>query len=531
MPSSHATLQTEPYAVAVDSDTQGMRPSNILFALLASIFAVFSHWGFWDIGVYALGWNTSVSYLCVLTLLLHDKSFIKFRENWAWLVPIAFMALSFGLYENPWLKAINMMALPMSIGVFLSYAHTIEKHQQWWSSHFLIRLGFFALRVLPQWPQASKHLRSVALSQVDGPSISIAKRIARSIAVLIPLMFVILALLSSADQQFDQLLERALQFIGDMLKVSIFAKLLFIILLWVTVVAALNVFRKPFIYEGPVAYRAVDNVTAAIVLFAILVVYIAFLTLQIEYLLVDQLPIEFGDTERIVKSGFWQLFFLSIINLGLFYWAYRNTAVWLQWLLSLYLLASVLILLSAAWRMVLYVYYYGLSYEKFFASYTTFYALGLFVFLGFCLLAKKPQDLVKGVVFSVLWMFSLATISPIEKLIFSSNMALSKQADSRIDLYHLSYLSADVLSDAAIAFEQRRFKANSQWAAWLHSTKRVDCQRAWYSTNLSLELNCASVDEHTLPVSNWYPDQTIEMENSETPSLRKYKRYRSSRER
>lgn len=531
MSSSTATLQKEPSAVAADSDTKGMRPSKILFALIISLFAVLSHWGFWNIGVYALGWNTTATCLCLITLMLHDKVFIKLRENWAWLMPIVFMAFSFGLYENPWLKVINMFVLPISVGTFLSYAHTVEKHQQWWSSRFLMRLGLTALKVFPQWPRASKDLRSAVLKQIDGSRVSMIKRIARSIALLVPLLFVILALLSSADQQFDQLLERAFQLIGDMLKVSIFAKLLFIILLWVTVVAALNVFRKPFTYEGPVAYRAVDNVTAAIVLFSILVVYIAFLSLQIEYLLVDQLPIEFGDTERIVKSGFWQLFFLSIINLGLFYWAYRNTAVWLQWLLSLYLLASVLILLSAAWRMVLYVYYYGLSYEKFFASYTTLYALGLFVFLGFCLLAKQRQDLVKSVVLSALWMFSLATISPIEKLIFRSNMALSKQADSRIDLYHLSYLSADVLSDAAIAFEQGRFKASSQWAAWLQSTERVDCQRAWYSTNLSLEVNCASVDESQLPVSNWYPDQTIEMENSETPSLLKNKRYRSSRER
>ena len=299
---------------------------------------------------------------------------------------------------------------------------------------------------------------------------------------------------------------------------------MFVILLWVSFIAALNAFRQPFKYQHQAAHRLVDNVTAAIVLISILVVYIAFLSLQVEYLLVDQLPIEFGDTERLVKSGFWQLFFLSIINVGLFYWAYRNTARWLQWLLSLYLLASALILLSAAWRMALYVYYYGLSYEKFFASYTTLYALGLFVFLGFCLLAKKRQDLVKSVVFSVLWMFSLATISPIERFIFSANVALSKQWDSRVDLYHLSYLSADVLSDAFNAFEQGRFQKSGSWSVWLRSNKQVDCQRAWYSTNLSLELNCASVEESKLPVSNWYPDQTIGTESGGTQSSRQNRR-------
>ena len=507
MSSSTATSEIEPFAAASGGENKSALPSKTLFALLISAFAVLSHWGFWDIGVYALGWNTSVTYLCLTLLLLHDKPFIKFRENWAWLVPIVFMALSFGLYENPWLKVINMFVLPISLGVFLSYAHTTEKQHHWWSSSFLVRLGLIALNILPEWPRASNSLRSAALNQVDSSRASIVKRIARSIALLIPLLFIVLALLSSADQQFDQLLGRVFQIVGDMLNFSIFAKLAFVILLWVSLVAALSAFRQPFKYEHQAAHRSVDNVTAAIVLISILLVYIAFLSLQIEYLLVDQLPIEFGDTERLVKFGFWQLFFLSIINVGLFYWAYRNTAVWLQWLLSLYLLASALILLSAAWRMALYVYYYGLSYEKFFASYTTLYALGLFVFLGFCLLAKKRQDLVKCVVFSVLWMFSLATISPIELLIFSANVALSKQVDSRVDLYHLSYLSADVLSDAFSAYEEGHFQNNGPWAVWLRSNKQVDCQRVWYSTNLSLELNCASVDESKLPVSNWYPDR------------------------
>lgn len=513
MPTSSAAPEIEPKATDGEGESTSTLSSKTLFALLISLFAVFSHWGFWDIGVYALGWNSTVTYLCLLVLLLHDKPFIKFRENWAWLVPIIFMALSFGLYENPWLKVISMLVLPISIGVFLSYSHTVDRQQQWWSSRFLAWLGLTALTVIPQWPRASAHLRSAVSNQVDSSKVSILKRVARSLAILIPLLFIILALLSSADQRFDQLLEQAFQAIGDMLNFSIFAKLLFVIIFWVSVVAALNVFYQPFNHEQRSVHRSVDNVTAGIVLLTILGVYIAFLSLQVEYLLVDQLPIEFGDTERLVKSGFWQLFFLSIINVGLFYWVYRNTVVWLQWLLSLYLLASALILLSAAWRMGLYVYYYGLSYEKFFASYTTLYALGLFAFLGFCLLAKKRQDLVKAVVFSALWMFSLATVSPIERLIFSANVKLSKQVDSRVDLYHLSYLSADVLSDAFNAFEKGYFQNSGPWSVWLRSTKQVDCQRAWYSTNLSLELNCASVDESNLPVSNWYPDQTIETEN------------------
>jgi hypothetical protein len=192
-----------------------------------------------------------------------------------------------------------------------------------------------------------------------------------------------------------------------------------------------------------------------------------------------------------------------MINVGLFYWVYKSTGLVAQWILRLYVIASALILLSAAWRMGLYVFYYGFSYEKFFASYTTVYALLLFCFLGWAVFAASRKDIVKTLCLSSLWMFSVVSILPVERIIFHSNIALSSNQDSRIDLFHLTALSSDVLADVSSAFNSGRLSNPDTWINWQKNKLRKRCGLAWYETNLSLELNCMAVDIDGLPKSNW----------------------------
>jgi hypothetical protein len=325
----------------------------------------------------------------------------------------------------------------------------------------------------------------------------------RAFMVLLPLMFIVLMLLSSADDNFDAMMSDWFSRFADFLDWTTVAKVVCVAVVSCVLLAVTNTLDRELTLEGESRLNGVDDLIVSIVLLAILLVYIAFLNLQLDYLLVDSLPIEFADTERLVKSGFWQLFFLSMINVGLFYWVYKNTGTIAQWILRLYLIASALILVSAAWRMGLYVFYYGFSYEKFFASYTTLYALLLFAFLGWAVFATSRKDIVKTLCLSSLWMFSVVSVLPVERIIFHSNMALSSNQESRIDLFHLTALSSDVLSDVNLAVNNRRLSNHNTWINWQKNKLSKRCSRAWYETNLSLELNCAAVDIDGLPKSNW----------------------------
>jgi len=477
--------------------------ANLTLIILIAIFAVLTHWGVWQNGVYSMGWNTTVVWFAIGVMLFTKNDQIELKYDWYWLLPLALLALSFSLYQNPWLKAICFIVMPVAVGVFTSFGHYAAKRSQVWSMRFIARLSLNTFGVLPAIPSSLGLVKNGVFSKLEDSNLSVAKRVLNALLILLPLMFVILLLLSSADDNFDSMVGRWFTLLGEFFNWSIAAKAISIFILSGILIAVVTTLKQTSEWQSEFCSRAVDDLIASIVLTAILLVYIAFLNLQLDYLLVKQLPIEFADTERLVKSGFWQLFFLSMINVGLFYWVYKNTGPAVQWVLRLYLIASALILLSAGWRMGLYVFYYGLSYEKFFASYTTIYALILFVFLGWSVFGSKRKDIIKFLCVSSLWMFSIASIMPVERIIFTSNVRLAQNQESRINLFHLSDLSTDVLSLAMNEFNSGDFNNKRAWSSWLRSRVSLDCHRPWYETNLSLEYNCRAVSLDNLPDDNW----------------------------
>lgn len=477
--------------------------NRLLAIVFISIFAVLTHWGVWTNDVLSMGWNTTLVWLALGGLLIRGNPKICFSDDWCWLLPLVLLSISFSLYENPWLKTISFFVMPISVGVFFSFAQLKEKRQHVWRVHTVAKLGLNSFSVIPAIPASFSLFREAFFAGLDRSNLGIFKRIMRAVMILLPLMFVVLMLLSSADDNFDAMLSGWFSKFTDFLDWTIAAKMVCVVIVCSVLLAITNTLSRELTLESGIQTRVVDDLIAGIVLLVILLVYMAFLSLQLDYLLVDSLPIEFADTERLVKSGFWQLFFLSMINVGLFYWVYKSTGLVAQWILRLYVIASALILLSAAWRMGLYVFYYGFSYEKFFASYTTVYALLLFCFLGWAVFAASRKDIVKTLCLSSLWMFSVVSILPVERIIFHSNIALSSNQDSRVDLFHLTALSSDVLADVSSAFNSGRLSNPDTWINWQKNKLRKRCGRAWYETNLSLELNCMAVDIDGLPKSNW----------------------------
>jgi hypothetical protein len=472
------------------TSTEEFPRSIYLFIILIAVISVLSHWNVWRNGVFSLGWNTSLLWLSIGALLVWNNALIRFRLDWHWLLPLGILALSFGLYENPWLKTITFLTMPIVVGVFFSVGHVKNKKNQRWGAWFLFELLSRTLKVITKMPYSVSLIRARSSKSVDAKNLGALRRVRRALTILIPLMFMVITLLSSADPNFEALVFEYLDSLGELFVWSQVAKLFWILLLSTVLVSVYLTQRKELDVSHLGKYRHVDDLVASIVLIAILAIYIVFLSLQLNYLLVSTLPLDFADTEQLVKSGFWQLLLLSVINVGLFYWVYKQTGTVAQWILRLYLIASALIVVSAVWRMSLYVISYGLSYEKFFATYTSIYALALFTFLAWASFSRSRKDIVKVVCISSLWMFSFANVLPIERIIFSSNFALSERERSRIELVHLSHLSTDVLSLVITRFDADELVDRATWRNWLTRVAQKNCSRSWYESNLSVEFNC-----------------------------------------
>lgn len=460
----------------------------IIASVVLAAFIVFTQWGLFSNGVFSLGLNVLLAGIVFWFLILSSR-INKVRDNWAWYLPLWLILLSIVVYENPWLKLISICLLPFVTGFVFSYRELADCNTLFWNKKLADILIFRALLPLTSMREAKGLISQKARLNENGVGVLLRKS-AIGFLILVPVSALVLVLLTSADANFASLVETISNVFFRNINFEFFMKLICIGLLTTLVLAMLLVWRGEFNVEYvDKSSTSLDDVVVGIVVIGLLLIYSAFVISQLEYLLINDLPTELSDAEKIVKSGFWQLFFLSFLNAVMFFVVYKKTSRVVQILLQAFIFASSLIVLSGCWRMALYVYWYGLSYEKFFASYTAIYALVLFAFLVLCSFVKAKKDIFRVIVFSSLWFYAAATVMPVEKIIFRTNIFLSLQPDSRIDLYHLSDLSLDVMGEVRKELKKGRIDPK-QWNDWLALQRAVSCTRPWYETNLSRRFGC-----------------------------------------
>ncbi len=462
-------------------------PSRLVFlwATGGALFWVIFLWGTWMKGVYALGFNATVFWLLMLGFFAYVNRPIDlfFRKNFYWVVPFLAMTLSFSLYQNPWLNTITAWILPVFYAFSVNYSALKDREKHSWNLRLAGGLFERILRFLEK-VENSGIAFFYFLFPANERVRHIAKRVLLGLGIflLVAVIFVI-PLLSSADAVFSGMMQVAINYLADLISWEMVARIGVFLLGSIFFMSLFVAWKRKFELSLKKVDRKRDSIVAGIVLGGILGLYALFLSIQLGHLWVNELPIEFSETESLVKNGFWQLFALSGLNVVLFFVYYRNTHPLVQKILAFFTLASLLLLLSAAQRMFLYVTFYGFSYEKFFAAYTVLYSLLLFGALIAFLFREKKADIFKFLVVTFLWMYALSTVLPVEQIIFRSNVALSELEGSRIELHELKMLSTDVLD---LAMERDTdFAWSLAWNGWITEQKEILAQKRWYEKNIA----------------------------------------------
>jgi len=465
---------------------------QLVTSLLIALFWVIFLWHFWDRGIYALGINSSVFLL--LVFLFWGKNIkeqqIFSRSNLFWIIPIFFIILGYAIYENPFLKIINIFVLPVIFTIAFNYALLPERKKIHWHLSFFFRLFFSRFfGSLAKVPESGiQHSRLFYRSDKKRSTV---KQVAIGLFLLFVVAgFFVIPLLSAADPDFAGSMSWLSDWITSFISLELVGKIALAYAWSVFLLAVFLVWKKPLELKEAKADTRADSIISGIVIGGILLLYILFLTIQLGHLWVNVLPVDFGQTEVLVKSGFWQLMLLSGINIVIFFFSYRRTNKVVQAILLAFTLASLLLLASAAYRMFLYVRFYGLSYEKFFASYAVLYCAILYLWLIFRSIARKKIDVIKFLFFLFLWMYAVINIFPVEQFIIRSNVYLAQLNDSRINIYESRILSPDVLTYVRDNKDQYFMKINHHddsevdWSEWIGEQEEIVNAKSWYELNL-----------------------------------------------
>ncbi len=468
--------------------------SVLLSTVVFSILAVWSHWNLFSNGVSALGFNFTLFWLGFALIIYFTDSSYCIRQDWVWLCPIFLIGLSYGLYENPWLKLISLILLPVVSSIFCAYSHLCNRGALVWNRRLLSVIGSRVISPFGATGKACVALGKTGRMLSSGTGRGLFVRVLTGVLILIPLSFLVVFLLASADEQFAGYVAQGLDALLDAVSWSVVVKLCAAAFLSIALLSIAIGWSGVLAYTESVESRVIDGLVAGIVLGGLLVIYISFLLLQIDHLVIQALPENYREAEHLVKSGFWQLLFLAVLNTLLFFIVYRKTGNAAQWVLRLFIVISSLLMVSAAWKVWLYSYTFGLSYEKYFACYTAVFALGVLIYLVTASFSGYRKNVVKTIAFAALWGYGAATVTPVEKVIFYANLHFAEQDDTRITLDQLNQLSIDILPDVDKAMTTRLASESESiwhWQRWRENQIVWYCNRKWYEMNLSAMRACA----------------------------------------
>ena len=491
----------------MNQDKPNIQPnqSKILIYLCAglSFFFVLALWGFWDKGLQALGLNAGIFLLTFLGIIIYQLKLIgrDIKKDLIWLIPVAFIFFSYFLYENPFVKACNFLVIPISLATFL----IANNQTKAWSCPLMIIAALKGLLFSPPCLLRSieGHFDSFSFKKIGlAKQGKLIRRILAGIIISAIILFtLVIPLLSSADQEFAQAMSKLYHYtirpLIDIFEIPLIAKILFGIALSLYLVAQIFSWTTE-VENYDSANKKIDSLVAGIIIAAILFFYLLFIAIQLKHIWVGQLPIEFKQTERLVKSGFWQLFFLTLLNIIMFLACYKKTNKTTQNILAAFTMASLILLTSAGERMFLYVWHYGFSYEKLFASYTVIYCSILFLIFNFSILKNSQLDIIKTACILFIWMYGICTVLPLESMMVRANLSLSQIKGTRINLHELRMFSSDAAPAlksnciyALEALQTRPFKpqdcqkVHPRWASWISKQKRALDKKAWYEYTLS----------------------------------------------
>jgi len=422
-----------------------MKEKNVfLWAITISLINVLFLWNWWSYLTQAIGINLSVFWLLVLGFYIDQKRDELDKKSFLWIIPITFIAVSFSFYATIFTTTISVLILPLVFFLFSTHGAHENLRKNLWSRYFgvafVIAIGHYIASIF-------QSLRKILLPNSNTDKKHVVTQVILGMLFLFIISVVIIVpLLSSVDSEFAKFFEDLINYI----KVIEFWRVIIMIFGTIFILGLGHYWKKKisslFRIAKHTEQKDDNSIMIGIVLGGILAIYLLFIGIQIKTLFISNLPANFSDAESLVKSGFWQLIILTAFNIIFYAGIYNKSTKNVQKILSAFTVTSLLLVVSAGHRVYMYVYNYGLSFEKFYALYTVIFCAIVFVwFISLLLRGNKEGNIVKTLMFTALWMYSVTTIIPLEKIIFSTNLKLTQDENSKVNINELRILGFDAL--------------------------------------------------------------------------------------
>jgi len=466
-----------------------------------------------------LGISYLIFIILVLAMLL--VSFwgsLKKLNNLSWLfaVPVLLLSSTFFIYSNQVLKILNYLIVPLLIIILSSLLANINK-SDWSDIRFV---GDIAKRIFV--PFRFIHRPFLVFSRMTDSSGKDSKsrilpKVIIGILISIPLLAIILWLLTSADIVFKNI------FI-DIPLLKIFKHFLLIVSVSVYTVCFLWALLKAFDERGdePSADNISNNktqwklfldpVVLLTVLFLINAVFAVFSFIQFRYLFGGSsfiTPSSFTYAEY-ARRGFAELVVVTIINFGILIFGLtfvkkesKKIFAAIRAFLTLLVIFTFILLISAFYRMTVYEQAYGFTYLRIFTQ--AFMIMLFFLFIINIIYIWYPKlPIIKSYFIISLAIYIIMNFANVDIIIAKNNINRYFKT-GQIDMIYLKGLSYDAASEIQNLFMSvkgsldLKEKQMAEEILEYFKERKLDLknQKSWQSYNISKYKAEQIIDKYT----------------------------------
>ncbi|MBR3229499.1 MAG: DUF4173 domain-containing protein [Bacilli bacterium] len=406
----------------------------ILYIFLISLYNSFLFYGK-EYGINVILFNFFLLFL--LYFIYKKNNLIKNKKGLLFMIPIILISASYFIYDNDFFSFVNVFVI--SSLFILMHIFTINPNYS--------ILGFLEefINVIFQPFNYIKNFYNLVFSNL---SISFKlkedkKEKIKSTLVIVPIVLIILILLSSADAEFSHLFDKLFSIFNDISLGEIPGRVINFILFFTYLGASINYICFNY-KKSKESNINVDGYTIKVLLTILNIIYIIFDFIQIKSLVFHRVASGINYAEY-ARSGFFQLMFISIINLVILLISkhskedrYCNVMCLIMVFLTIIIIASSFI------RMNMYEAAYGYTLLRLLV-YVTLFTLVILLIPTTFYIFNSNVNILKHFIIIIVTIYTVLSISPVSYFITYKNINRYYKI-GKIDIEYLENYNYDNIS-------------------------------------------------------------------------------------
>ncbi len=451
-----------------------------------------------------------------LIYILNKNNKIINKKALLFLIPIILLSSTYFIFNHILFQFFNFIVIFLLIVIMCIYLCKPKMMLP----KFLYTIISVIMGALESIDDVIKYFK-IPEKKRDNKVLQKVRKIGKSILISLPIIIVVLLLLMSADEIFKEMFNSIFSIFDGITTIP--GMFTFIMRIAVIVIVSLLIagFLTNLVKENTMFTQEnkeseeskgikIEKTTINIVLTILNIIYLMFSTIQFTNLFSHIGNIKGFDYATYARQGFFQLMFVSFINFAILFVINMNKEIkakkYTKFMSLLMILFTVVIILSAFYRMNLYQEVYGYTYLRIFVYFALITELLLVVPIIIYVLGKNI-DIVKTSIIIVSTMYVILNFINIDKIIANKNIDkyFEDPQNSHFDLnYLIENTGTDAISEikrlvkSEDEYIKKRTKQYLQGYKYKLTTEEMD----WQEWNLSKQKAIEDLEDVEYNVKN-----------------------------